>query len=269
MFGTILIYAMIYTTLRSRVHVGSLDSNSSLAPLSTNGHNRGTLRRAGRYMVLYPVIYTVCTLPLAAGRMAAMTGVSVTYSYYCLAGAAITCESLKTITNLRLHKIFPACGWLDVLLYACTRRVLVFSDKPPAPEDVGVDTFGVLNLSSTSFGMTTTIEGGLGTPPIRGHKRHGAILSTLHSSRRTPTASPPRDDLFATPIAGVITTKTTIEITSRPVTQDGNTEQGPLTGGSSATSRFDTSKGSEPSRHPSWAGSWHNDSDSAQQRKIF
>lgn len=43
-------------------------------------------------MIFYPVIYTVCTLPLAAGRMAAMTGVDVSYAYYCLAGAAITCE---------------------------------------------------------------------------------------------------------------------------------------------------------------------------------
>ena len=148
-----------------------------------------------------------------------------------------------------------ACGWLDVLLYACTRRVLVFSDTPPAPEHVGVDTFGILNVSTQSFGMTTTIEAGVGTPPVRGHRRYGGILSTLHSSRRTPTASPRRDDLFATPIAGVITTKTTIEITSRPVTRDGNIEQGPLTGESSATSQFDTSKGSELSRHPSWAGS--------------
>lgn len=52
-------------------------------------------------MVLYPVVYTICTLPLAAGRMAAMTGVIVPYAYYSLAGAAITCglESL-----LQRHK---------------------------------------------------------------------------------------------------------------------------------------------------------------------
>lgn len=157
-----------------------------------------------------------------------------------------------------------ACGWLDVLLYACTRRVLIFSDKPPAPEDLGANTFGVFNWSSNSIGMLTTIEGGLGTP-VRGHKRHG-IMSTLHSSRRTPTASPPRDEMFATPIAGVITTKTTIEITSRPVTQDGHTDQGPVTGGSSVNSRFDFGKGSQPSRHPSWAGSWRHDVDTSSQR---
>ena len=47
-------------------------------------------------MVLYPVIYTVCTLPLAAGRMAAMQGVVVPYAYYCFAGSAITCELVSS-----------------------------------------------------------------------------------------------------------------------------------------------------------------------------
>lgn len=144
----------------------------------------------------------------------------------------------------------------------------MFSDKPPAPEDMGIDTFAVFNLSNHSIGMLTTIEGGLGIP-VRGHKRHGGILSTLHASRRTPTASPPRDDLFATPIAGVITTKTTIEITSRPVTQDGHNDQGPRAGGSSATSCFDTSKSFEPNRNPSWAGSWHNDADMTSQKPMY
>jgi hypothetical protein len=97
MFGTILIYAATYITLRSRVHLWSQDSNSSFTPMSAGRNGRGILRRAGRYMIIYPVIYTICTLPLAAGRMAAMTGVEVSYTYYCLAGAAITCESSDTL----------------------------------------------------------------------------------------------------------------------------------------------------------------------------
>jgi hypothetical protein len=92
MFGTILVYFLIYIALRSRIHVQPLDSSSSLAPLSTGRNDKSTLRRAGRYMVLYPIVYTICALPLAAGRMAAMTGFTVPYLYYCLAGSAITCE---------------------------------------------------------------------------------------------------------------------------------------------------------------------------------
>ena len=92
MFGTILIYAAIYTTLRSRVYGDFLDTNSRVAPLSRDSHDREILRRAARYMVAYPAIYSVCTLPLASARMAAMSGVNVSYSFYCFAGAAITCE---------------------------------------------------------------------------------------------------------------------------------------------------------------------------------
>ena len=153
-------------------------------------------------MVLYPTIYVICTLPLAAGRMASMTGVTVTYWYYCLAGAAIA-----------------SCGWLDVLLYACTRRALVFSDKPPSLDDMGLDTFGVLTSSDSWYGMTTTIEGGAAPRPVRGHRPDGT-LSTLHTGRRTPCTSPTQDSLFASPVMGMITTKTTIEISSRSITEN-------------------------------------------------
>jgi hypothetical protein len=147
-----------------------------------------------------------------------------------------------------------ACGWLDVLMYAFTRRALVFSNKAPAPEDLGVSTFGGFHSST---GMFTTIEGGI---KLRGYTRG-----------RIPATSPPRDDLFVTPIAGVITTKTTIEITSRPVRQDGHQDQDqePITGGSSANSRFDTGNSSEQSRHPSLAGSWQDNRDSASQKRMY
>lgn len=61
-------------------------------------------------MIIFPVVYVCCTLPLAAGRMAAMTGMVIPYWWYCVAGAAITSN-----------------GWLDVMLYVMTRRVLVRS----------------------------------------------------------------------------------------------------------------------------------------------
>lgn len=37
------------------------------------------MKRAAKYMVIYPVVYVVCTLPLAGGRMAGMTGIVVPY----------------------------------------------------------------------------------------------------------------------------------------------------------------------------------------------
>lgn len=81
----------------------------NLTTRSTNS-DPATLKRASKYMIIFPVVYVCCTLPLAAGRMAAMTGMVIPYWWYCVAGAAITSN-----------------GWLDVILYVMTRRVLVRS----------------------------------------------------------------------------------------------------------------------------------------------
>src|SRR5690348_5715795 len=37
--------------------------------------------------LIYPVIYVLCTLPLAAGRIATMAGAHVPNGYFCFAGA--------------------------------------------------------------------------------------------------------------------------------------------------------------------------------------
>ena len=48
------------------------------------------------------------TLPLAAGRLAAMTGNTLSLSYYCVAGS-----------------MMASCGFVDVILYVTTRKALV------------------------------------------------------------------------------------------------------------------------------------------------
>lgn len=45
-------------------------------------------------------------------------------------------------------------------------------------------------------------------------------MSTLHESRSTPRATQSRSDLFMSPVVGLITTKTTIEISGRAMTDD-------------------------------------------------
>lgn len=92
-------------------------------------------------MVVYPAVYVVCTLPLASSRMAAMTGKPPSLARLCLAGAMITSN-----------------GWLDVLLYTCTRRIMIFSDEPPVDAN-GFDTFAPFwQEKATRFGGETTIE---------------------------------------------------------------------------------------------------------------
>jgi hypothetical protein len=62
-------------------------------------------------MIVYPIAYILLTLPLAAGRVASMTGRSPPLMYYCVAGA-----------------MMASCGFVDVALYMYTRKALVRSN---------------------------------------------------------------------------------------------------------------------------------------------
>ena len=92
-------------------------------------------------MAVYPLVYVVCTLPLASARMAALAGIDVPFSFLAAAGSMITSN-----------------GWLDVLLYTITRRVLLLSDESPE-EDCGLDTFEI-PWETSRFGTVTTITAG-------------------------------------------------------------------------------------------------------------
>lgn len=129
-FGNVLIYAVIYTMLILRIRAGYYTPEESKR-----------VRAISNLMVVYPAVYVVCTIPLASARMAAMTGEPPSLARLCLSGAMITSN-----------------GWLDVLLYAYTRRIMIFSDEPP-PEDNGFDTFSPFwQDKSTRFGGETTVE---------------------------------------------------------------------------------------------------------------
>ncbi|KAK6601400.1 integral membrane protein [Botrytis cinerea] len=129
MFGTILIYACIFIYISHQ---------SRSAP---PGNQASHLHGAQPLMILYPLIYTICTIPLAAGRIAALAGSEVSLSFYCVAGSMIACN-----------------GWLDVLLYASTRAEIVFSEYAPG-EETGLETFAFMGKGH-SLGTTTTIEAG-------------------------------------------------------------------------------------------------------------
>lgn len=60
---------------------------------------------------MYPAVYVILTLPIAVGRMVTMAGVEMPDLFFCIAGSFLT-----------------SCGWIDALLYALTRRVLVGGD---------------------------------------------------------------------------------------------------------------------------------------------
>lgn len=62
-------------------------------------------------MVMYPAVYVILTLPIAVGRMVAMTGTDMPDVFFCIAGSLLT-----------------SCGWIDALLYTLTRRILVSNE---------------------------------------------------------------------------------------------------------------------------------------------
>ena len=91
----VFIYGHIFFHIRGRIKGAMVGSTDKLS-------------KANSYMLLYPFVYMVCTLPLAIGRMLLMTGHVVSPDYFFAAGFLIT-----------------SCGWLDTLVYTLTRRVLV------------------------------------------------------------------------------------------------------------------------------------------------
>ncbi|KAF1965101.1 integral membrane protein-like protein [Bimuria novae-zelandiae CBS 107.79] len=130
-FGNVIIYALIYLILLTRIR-----TNYYTPAAAARVHEISLL------MLVYPLVYVICTIPLASARMAAMGGHPPSYTRLCLAACMITSN-----------------GWLDVLLYTLTRRIMVFSDEPP-PDDNGIDTFAVFWAEkSTRFGGTWSIEG--------------------------------------------------------------------------------------------------------------
>lgn len=131
-FGNVIIYAIIYATLLIRIRTGYY----------TPAEKR-RVKSVSNLMVVYPLVYVICTIPLASARMATMSGHPPSLARLCLSGAMITSN-----------------GWLDVLLYTVTRRIMIFSDEPPI-NDNGFDTFTTFwSEGPRRFGGECTVEAG-------------------------------------------------------------------------------------------------------------
>lgn len=178
-FGNVLIYAIIYTILIHRIHTGYYTPEESKR-----------VRAISNLMVVYPVVYVICTLPLASARMAAMTGEPPSLARLCLSGAMITSN-----------------GWLDVLLYTYTRRIMIFSDEPPSDGN-GFDTFSPFWDKPTRFGGETTIEA-LNSKRNRRNASRSAVVSGRESL----------DDLFPVGNKDIKLVMTT-HVTSEPANDE-------------------------------------------------
>ncbi|KAG0647198.1 hypothetical protein D0Z07_7177 [Hyphodiscus hymeniophilus] len=134
--GSVVIYTAVFFVLRGRLaDVVVKQHSAGLSSSNQNGNeefkgagglttttvvttsatdafqaSRQRISKAARYMVVYPSAYVALTLPLAAGRVAAMTGRDVPTMYLAVAGSVIA-----------------SCGFIDVILYISTRKALVRS----------------------------------------------------------------------------------------------------------------------------------------------
>ncbi|RAR07543.1 integral membrane protein-like protein [Stemphylium lycopersici] len=175
-FGNILIYALIYIILIVRIRGGYYTIEQSKR-----------VRSIANLMVVYPLVYVICTIPLASARMASMSGSPPSLARLSLAGAIITSN-----------------GWLDVLLYTCTRRIMIFSDEPLSDENA-MDTFAAFWIEKPKrFGGECTVE----ATNTCTRSRRGRSKVTL------PSSSDSSDDLCrpgTTDIKMVTTTRVTSE----------------------------------------------------------
>ncbi|XXG98976.1 hypothetical protein Hte_005309 [Hypoxylon texense] len=120
-FGSIIVYAVgFYYLFRFR------HSDSIQIP----GSSIEALRKARTAMLAYALVYTVLSLPLAAGRMASMSNNELSDEYYLFAGA-----------------LFTSSGWVDTILYTLTRRALLSDElnvygRQPRPNTTNATTYG-------------------------------------------------------------------------------------------------------------------------------
>ena len=94
---------------------------------------------------LYPIIYVICTLPLASGRLATMIGAKTPIEYLCFAGA-----------------LMAANGFFDCVLWSTTRHSILFGPKQNlSVKDIGIDTFTFMQTpADRRFGNMIWVQGG-------------------------------------------------------------------------------------------------------------
>lgn len=165
---TSLLYTLIFFSLRSKKAPTSSGNtqgegrdgsgiDAAAAAMAASGHHPSFL--------VYPIIYVLCTAPLALGRIATMAGASVSIDYFCLAGSLIASN-----------------GWLDVLLFSVTRNSILFKANIDAEED-GLETFAFVRTPhGRRYGNMVWVQGGLnddtnrsgGSGNGRGQRKNGS-----------------------------------------------------------------------------------------------
>ncbi|CAG8018709.1 unnamed protein product [Penicillium nalgiovense] len=194
-FGTVLLYAVMYFQLRRQIAASAILGNSQLESLRR-------LRRVVGYMTIYPIVYIVLSLPLAAGRMDTAAGDTPSVVFFCISGAIIT-----------------SSGLVDVVLYTLTRRNLIIDSEPSG--DRSYNKFSSKGKRGETNLTTITAD------PKR--KMGGTFNDDLDRDGSTDNIVSPANGHHAndhemTPI-GKVYQETTIEITHEPAYPEAASER--------------------------------------------
>lgn len=128
--------------------------------------------------LLYPVIYILCSAPLAICRVISMSGRTVEDHYFCMAAAMMASN-----------------GWMHVLLFSLTRGSILFYSSP-SMVDIGLETFSFMRTPRRRFGNMVWVQGGL--QPGRGesqddetswNRRKSTTSQLLHWKPRRSTGT--------------------------------------------------------------------------------
>ncbi|EHA51016.1 hypothetical protein MCOR02_008038 [Pyricularia oryzae] len=127
------------------------DTDSRRDPtFSNNAKNNITMHTHGdgynSAFLIYPLIYVVCTAPLAIGRIATMARANLPVTYFCAAGALISLN-----------------GFLDTVLWGLTRREVVFGDVDGSAgaDGLGLESFSFMRTPhNRKYGNMIWIEAG-------------------------------------------------------------------------------------------------------------
>jgi len=135
----LVLYIWTFFVLRKRM--GSISpqlGGDATGATASNARARAkNVTRATTYMILYPIIYVLTTLPLAAGRISSMAGHTLPKDYLIIAGIMMACG-----------------GWMNCLLYSLTRHIFlnVHSGEVAKPR-------GDIRYSMKGSGLGSTTDG--------------------------------------------------------------------------------------------------------------
>lgn len=202
-FGTVVLYMVMFFYLRQRMAQAKMLRRGQQESLHR-------LNRVVVYMVIYPLVYLVLSLPLAAGRMATARGNSPSKTYFGVAGC-----------------LMALSGLMDVTVYTLTRRHLLI-DTEHSTTDRNYD-----NTDSQWQTHITTTAGGRSRRTSRKGPRLGSRFQRRTTTGEKDRTSPfdgstedivAKNDMEMSNFGGVYQ-ETTIEISHEPVSGAESMEQ--------------------------------------------